>query len=125
MLKQKSVNELESVLLENIGDRKFEKRPLPNLVQHSIINKFELMHYDDDNLIDIVALSNNDTVETHNGDLDGLNCLVLRNEGKLQFSTLSSEASGLNISESAEDLVQISDKSYLVSSSKAIYRINK
>lgn len=120
----KHINILESIILENKGQGKFEQVDLPQESQLSIINQFELLDYNHDELLDVIALTNNENVEIHNGNIDGLNCMILENRGGLKFSYVSNTKSGLSIPESTEDFIPLTKSSYLISSSKNVYSLN-
>ena len=123
---KKDVNTLsatisESIILENQGNCNFKIHQLPQAAQQSIINNFSTKDLNGDGLLDIIALTNNLEVETHNGCIDGLNTLILLNEGHFNFQALSTAEAGLNIKEASKDIVHLNDSSFLVASTSAIY----
>ena len=110
----------ESVVLENLGNCQFKLHLLPKMVQQSIVNNFGSRDLNGDGLLDIIALTNNFDVETHNGCIDGLNALVVLNEGDFNFRALSIDESGLYVKEASKDIVHL-DAGFLVAGSSAIY----
>lgn len=123
-VKTLSANYSESVLLENKGNADFKLHRLPPEVQYSIVNKFSATDVNRDGLIDIVAMTNCNSMETHNGCLDGLNGLVLINQGNLSFEALTSAESGLNISGTGFEFLSSAHKDYhLATSDNAIYSL--
>ncbi len=82
-VKTLSANISASIVLENQGGCHFKIHYLPPTAQQSIINNFSTKDLNNDGLLDLIALTNNFGVETHNGCIDGLNALVLLNKGAL------------------------------------------
>ncbi|MEL6987848.1 MAG: hypothetical protein AAGK97_08465, partial [Bacteroidota bacterium] len=97
----KTINYLKSVILENKRDCTFEKVTLPFQAQLSIVNKIISIDLNKDKLNDLILLTNHESVEIHNGQIDGLNGLVLLNKGDMKFEALATSASGFSINESA------------------------
>jgi len=121
----KSANYCESIVLENGGGCNFTIHELPEAAQFSIVNKFATKDVNNDGLLDIIALTNCEDVETHNGSINGLNGLLMLNEKDFKFEALSPSSSGLNITESSNDIVFLKDNNtFLISSSDAIYKLN-
>ncbi len=118
-----TINNLESVILENKGNCAFQMRKLPEECQYSVINAFEFYDFDGDGWKDLVALTNCQEVETHNGKVDGLNGLVLLNKGEFEFEALSPKASGINIGEVGQDLI-LRDELFLISSNEGLYKFS-
>lgn len=117
------INCLESIILENIGNCEFKKRKLPETVQHSIVNDIYVEDLGQDNLPDLLFLTNNEEVEIHNGNIDGLNSLWVTNNGHLEFKSLPSVASGLYIPEPAENIIKTKNDKYYISTSNGVFKI--
>lgn len=122
---KKMVTCLSSIILQNDGEGKFKVVKLPEMAQHSIINNIATFDYNEDMRLDLMLLSNHDRVEMHNGDIDGLNGLVLINEGNMKFTPVESRKSGLSIAEAAEDVVHVAKDRYWISSSQGIYSLKR
>lgn len=119
----KEINILESIILENLGNNEFQIRPLPKECQYSSINNSLLIDINNDELDDIIFTTNIEAVEVHNGQLDGLNTLVLRNKGNLNFEVISYEESGLVIPESTGDIIEIQNNKLVIASSQGLYKV--
>lgn len=111
-----------SLILENRGACNFVLRKMPNEAQYSIINKTASIDLNNDGLLDLIALSNCLEVESHNGNIDGLNGLVMINKGDFIFEALNPSSSGLNILGAGQDIIQFEDHC-LLSSDAAIYSV--
>ncbi len=120
----KSAYTLETIILEQKDNFQFEIVKLPIESQYSIINGAKFMDIDDDQDLDIVLLTNNEDIETHNGKLDALNTLVLLNNDSLNFEPVPFNTSGIQINEPTYEMIQTNENSFLISSSKGIYKIN-
>ncbi len=121
----KTANRAESIVLENDGQNNFKIRALPNECQMSIVNSFVCLDANNDEFLDIIALTNHSTVETHNGNIDGLNGLLMLGKGNMVFESKYSSISGLNIPEDGQDAVLLENgKELLISSNKALYKIS-
>ena len=83
---RKQVTELASCVFLNDGKGHFEKKPLPRIAQASAIYDFGIDDFDGDGRPDLFAVGNLLQISTQLGQLDALNGLILRNEGKGEFS---------------------------------------
>lgn len=83
---RKQVTELASCVFLNDGKGHFEKKPLPRIAQASAIFDIGIDDFDGDGRPDLFAVGNLLQISTQLGQLDALNGLILRNEGKGEFS---------------------------------------
>ncbi|WP_445384007.1 VCBS repeat-containing protein [Robiginitalea sp. IMCC44478] len=82
---QKQVTELASCLFINDGNGKYHKQRLPLLAQASVIYDFALDDFDQDGEVDLLPVGNHYQLNTQLGRLDGLNGLILINQGNARF----------------------------------------
>lgn len=119
----KLINELESVILENVGNLKFEKHMLPFETQLSNANSFYVVDINKDGKDDVIGLMNDNTSETHNGNMDGSNGVVLLNNDNFKFLPLKERESGLHISNPSYRSVKVSPNEFLISTKDEIIKV--
>ncbi|MGA9237588.1 FG-GAP repeat domain-containing protein, partial [Robiginitalea sp.] len=83
---KKRVFELRSCVFLNDGHGQFEKIPLPNIGQASVIYDFLPEDLDGDGDSDLILIGNLHEMSTQLGRLDALQGLVLKNDGGGSFS---------------------------------------
>lgn len=110
-----------SMVLENLGSCSFKIHNLPEEMQQSIINNIKTLDVNSDGLPDIIATTNVNAVETHNGAIDALNGITLVNEGNFTFKSISGDRSGYYVEEPSGSIIVLENGSFLVSSTEAIY----
>ncbi|MGO4920487.1 VCBS repeat-containing protein [Maribacter spongiicola] len=103
-------NEMETSLIENIGNGKFVMRKLPSNVQHAPIYGMLSQDIDEDNLLDIVLVGNDFGMEVQQGMADALVGLILKNTGNLNMKSLNLAESNFYVSGDAKALVNINLK---------------
>ncbi|CAN5449516.1 VCBS repeat-containing protein [soil metagenome] len=125
-------NMLQSCYLRNDGDGKFTIIPLPWAAQISALNGMIADDYDEDGNLDILINGNDFSTEVSIGRLDALNGLLLKGDGKGNFSPLSILQSGIYIPGNGKALVKLlsPDGNYLVAASQhrsdlKIFQLNK
>lgn len=116
------IHTLKSVILENTGGCQFRKIGLPQVAQSSIVNKVLSADMNQDGLQDLILLTNDDTVELHNGKIDALQSYVLLNKGKMKFVPASVSETGFSIFEAAIDGYVNEDNEIYIGSNKAFYK---
>ncbi len=119
----KLIDELESVILENVGGLKFEKHKLPFETQLSNVNKFHVADINTDGKADVIGLMNDDSCEIHNGNMDGSNGVVLLNNGNFEFIPLKESESGLRISNPSYSSTRVSSDEFLISTKNEIIQV--
>jgi hypothetical protein len=90
-------NTFSSCFIRNTGNGKFEIKPLPVQAQLSSVFAMIADDVDGDNNLDIIITGNDYGTEIFTGRYDALNGLVLRGDGKGNFTALLPEQSGLYI----------------------------
>ncbi len=75
---QKKVYELASCYFENTGNNTFKKIRLPQMAQVSTINDMLVDDFDNDGLLDILAVGNNYEISTQLGRMDASHGILLR-----------------------------------------------
>lgn len=85
---------LESSFLENLGDGRFSIKALPVNCQVGPIKGFVIDDFDGDGALDVLVTGNSYTTEVSVGRYDAIKGIVLKGNGKGQFSTLSLAKSG-------------------------------
>ncbi len=97
----------KSIYVENLGNGTFDHKPLPWQAQVAPINGIAIMDYDGDSLLDLMIIGNDYGNETFIGRYDALNGLILKGNGKGEFTAIESDASGFIVSGDAKDIAMI------------------
>ena len=84
----------KSIILENNGDGSFNYKPLPIEAQVAPINGMATLDYNNDGNEDILLVGNDFGNEVFIGRYDAFNGLLLENNGKGDFKTISTLKSG-------------------------------
>lgn len=115
-----SINTTRSCYLRNEGGGKFTMMPLPVMAQTSVINGMLVDDFDGDGNLDVLLNGNDYGTEVSVGRYDALNGLLLKGDGKGNFSPLSMLQSGVCIPGNGKGLVKMrgSDNKYLVAASQ-------
>lgn len=113
-------NYLSSALLRNNGNGKFTLIPLPVKAQVSVLNGMIAGDFDGDGNTDVMINGNDYGTEVSQGRYDALNGLVLKGDGKGNFSPLSILQSGIYIPGNGKALVALKSNSgkYMVAASQ-------
>ncbi|MDQ2864410.1 MAG: VCBS repeat-containing protein, partial [Bacteroidota bacterium] len=113
-------NYLSSALLRNDGNGKFTLIPLPVKAQVSVLNGMIAGDFDGDGNTDVMINGNDYGTEVSQGRYDALNGLVLKGDGKGNFSPLSILQSGIYIPGNGKALVALKSNSgkYMVAASQ-------
>ncbi|GGW39560.1 VCBS repeat-containing protein [Arenibacter certesii] len=93
-----------SISMENLGNGKYEIRPLPDLAQISNINSSVIYDFDNDGIKDIVIAGNLYGSEIETTRNDASLGLFLKGQGKFIFEPVPMVRSGLNISQDVKEL---------------------
>ncbi|MFT3933017.1 MAG: VCBS repeat-containing protein [Chitinophagaceae bacterium] len=111
---------LQSCYLRNDGNGKFTIIPLPQQAQVSAINGMVTDDFDGDGNLDVLLNGNDFGTEVSIGRLDALNGLLLKGDGKGNFTPLSIMQSGIYIPGDGKALVKLSGNngSYMIAASQ-------
>ena len=111
---------LQSCYLRNDGQGKFTLIPLPQQAQVSTLNGMVANDFDGDGNLDVLLNGNDFGNEVSVGKFDALNGLLLKGNGKGDFSPLSMVQSGIYIPGNGKALVQLQSATggYLVAASQ-------
>jgi hypothetical protein len=118
-------------LLINNGASGFEVKHLPLETQFSPVYGIEVVDMDGDNHNDIVMGGNLFGVKPEAGRYDAMQGLILKNDGRENFTTISSSQSGLKIAGEVRHITVINSKKQISiafirnNSSVLFYRITK
>ncbi|MDN5199920.1 FG-GAP-like repeat-containing protein [Fulvivirgaceae bacterium BMA10] len=96
-----------SSYIENLGDGRFDIRPLPNLAQLSCVNRILIHDFDNDGNLDIVMAGNHYGVEVETPRNDAGKGLFLKGNGKGDFFPSQYKGSGLFIDGDVKDMCLI------------------
>ena len=113
-------NHFASSYCRNDGNGKFTLQPLPYPAQLSALNGMIAEDADGDGLLDLIINTNDYGTDVNVGRYDALNGLVLKGDGKGNFTALSIEGSGIYIPGNGKALVQLRSGSskYLLAASQ-------
>ena len=113
-------NVSESCFLRNDGNGKFTIIPLPAAAQISALNGMTVDDFDGDGNLDIIMNGNDYGNEVFDGRYDALNGLMLKGDGKGNFTPQSILQSGIYIPGDGKALVKLqsSDGSYMLAASQ-------
>lgn len=111
---------LQSCYLRNEGHGKFTIIPLPVNAQFSALNGMIADDFDGDGNLDVLVNGNDYSTDVAIGRMDALNGLLLKGDGKGNFSPLSIMQSGIYIPGDGKALVRLkgSKGNYLVAASQ-------
>ncbi|MEO6704693.1 MAG: FG-GAP-like repeat-containing protein, partial [Ginsengibacter sp.] len=117
---QLKANYFSSAYMKNNGNGKFTLTALPVQAQISILNGLSVLDLDGDGNLDVVINGNDYGTEASLGRYDALNGLVLKGDGKGNFSPLSILQSGFYIPGNGKSLVSLrsSKGKYLMAASQ-------
>ena len=115
-----SANTMQSMYLRNDGNGKFTMLPLPMQAQVSQLCGMTVDDFDGDGNLDVAISGNDFGTEVTTGRYDAFNGLILKGNGKGDFSPLSILQSGVYIPGNAKALVKISgaNNKYLLAASQ-------
>lgn len=108
------VNTLASCYIQNEGNGKFTVKQLPMQAQFASLNGMVTQDFDNDGNLDIVISTNDFSTDPIVGRYDALNGLVLKGNGKGDFTPLSMLQSGIFIPGNGKACISIksNDNSY-------------
>ncbi|AEI48853.1 VCBS repeat-containing protein [Runella slithyformis] len=104
---QLDANECQSVYVENTGNGTFKTKPLPTLAQLSPINGMIVEDLDNDGHLDVLLVANDFGNETSTGRYDASNGLLLKGNGKGDFTPLTQSSTGFYVPGNAKGLAQM------------------
>lgn len=104
---QLDANECQSVYVENTGNGTFKTKPLPTLAQLSPINGMIVEDLDNDGHLDVLLVANDFGNETSTGRYDASNGLLLKGNGKGDFTPLTQTSTGFYVPGNAKGLAQM------------------
>ena len=107
------VNLFSSIALENVGNFNFNIKKLPKEAQFTPIYAIQAMDINGDDLQDIIIGGNNFDTAPYFGTYDAGKGLILLGKGNANFSSISAEKSGLNISGQIRDIKKFNLKEKL------------
>ena len=107
------VNLFSSIALENVGNFNFNMKKLPKEAQFTPIYAIQAMDINGDDLQDIIIGGNNFDTAPYFGTYDAGKGTILIGKGDANFSSISAEKSGLNISGQIRDIKKFNLKEKL------------
>jgi hypothetical protein len=105
-----SCEEMQSVLLENLGNGKFKIKALPIAAQLGPVYGIIAGDYNFDGHLDLLMTGNSYAPESISGRLDAFNGLLLTGNGKGSFSPVSPFKSGFLVEGDGKGLAELSLK---------------
>jgi hypothetical protein len=115
-----TANSLKSVYLKNDGNGTFTSTDLPMQAQVSALNGITVDDFDGDGNLDVIINGNDYGTEVSTGRYDALNGLLLKGNGKGDFTPLSILQSGIYIPGNGKALAKLqgADHQYLLAASQ-------
>lgn len=107
---QLDINYCQSVYIENKGNGNFNTKALPILAQISPINGMMVEDVDTDGYLDVLLVANDFGNETSSGRYDASNGLLLKGNGKGDFSPVLQTQTGFYVPGNAKGLAQLTNK---------------
>ncbi|MEM8846744.1 MAG: VCBS repeat-containing protein [Bacteroidota bacterium] len=102
-----SVSISESVYVENLGDFNFKMRPLPNECQYGPINDFLVNDFNEDGVLDVLAVGNDFQSETNYGGHDAVNGIFLAGNAGGFFTAIPPAKSGFYVPGQSNCLIEL------------------
>ncbi|WP_305952155.1 VCBS repeat-containing protein [Emticicia oligotrophica] len=102
-----SANWLKSSYIENKGAGKFEMKELPLQAQFAPVFGMTTQDFDQDGNLDVLLAGNDYGIELGTGRNDAMNGLLLKGDGKGNFTPISIEKSGYCVTGDAKALVKV------------------
>ncbi|MCK5369571.1 MAG: VCBS repeat-containing protein, partial [Cyclobacteriaceae bacterium] len=96
--------------MENLGNGKFDLKPLPRPTQIAPVNGQQIDDVDNDGNLDLILIGNDFGNEIISGRYDALNGVVLLGDGEGGFRALTTMESGFVVPGDAKALARLSDK---------------
>jgi hypothetical protein len=100
-------NYFKNSYIRNNGKGKFELMPLPASTQYSCINGMIAEDFNEDGNLDLLLVGNDYSTEVSVGRYDGCNGILLKGDGRGEFSGLSILESGWFVPGNAKALVKL------------------
>lgn len=97
----------KSTYFENIGDGTFRSKPLPPLAQIAPINGIQVTDVDKDEKLDILLVGNNYAGDASIGNHDAMIGLVIKGNGKGDFTAMPVNESGFYVNTDAKDIKEL------------------
>jgi hypothetical protein len=98
---------MHSVIIENLGNNKYNVRPLPMAAQFSTVNAILVDDFDEDEKLDILLAGNFYPINIQMGRNDASYGLFLKGKGNGEFNSLSQAESGFTIKGETRKLKRI------------------
>jgi hypothetical protein len=117
---QLSANYMASAYIQNDGNGRFTIRPLPSIAQLSLLNGMVVDDFNGDGNLDVAFNTNDYGTDPFMGRYDALNGLVIKGDGKGNFTPLSILQSGIFINGNGKGLAKLAgaDSSYLLAATQ-------
>jgi hypothetical protein len=93
-----------SIYAENLGDGTFSHKALPSQAQVAPVNGITILDYDNDGHLDALLIGNDYGNETFIGRYDAQNGLLLKGDGKGNFTGIESDESGFLVPGDAKSM---------------------
>ncbi|MEJ2005657.1 MAG: VCBS repeat-containing protein, partial [Cyclobacteriaceae bacterium] len=102
-----STDYLHSSYIENLGNGKFNIRPLPLAAQVAPVNGINSGDFNNDGNLDVILIGNDYGNEVNMGQYDAMTGVLLLGDGKGNFSSVSVTESGFIVNGDAKALARI------------------
>jgi hypothetical protein len=99
--------EMRSSYLENLGNGRFELRPLPMPAQFAPVKGMLVEDFDGDTQLDVLIVGNDYATEVFTGRYDAMTGLLLKGDGQGNFTAINSAVSGFYVEGDAKAMVSL------------------
>ena len=104
----------ESGVLINGGNNKFRFETFPEHAQFSTINDLVISDFDEDGIKDILVGGNSNDPDVSTGNYDARAILLLKGNGKGEFSAVSNLQTGLDVNGEIRRIIHFTDKKQIL-----------
>lgn len=104
-----SANTLKTVYFERNANGKFSERPLPVEAQYAPVHTVTVLDYNEDGNSDLLLCGNINSARLRFGKYDANEGLLLRNDGKGNFTSVPQSRSGLRLKGDVRSVIRAND----------------
>ena len=107
--KKLTINHMETTFFLSTSNGKLEKASLPVQVQYSPVYTISVFDFDEDGIKDVLLCGNNNNAKLRLGKFDANYGMLLKGEGKGEFTYINQRKSGLQIKGDVRSVKRVGD----------------